>query len=46
MARSLAANPKADFIVWDWSWHSILGEAGANQIIDRLPKGIALMADF
>ena len=41
-----AANPKAKFIVWDWSWHSVLGEEVPEQIIQRLPKGVGLMADF
>ena len=41
-----AADPKARFIVWDWSWHSVLGEKAPEQIIQRLPKGVALMADF
>lgn len=41
-----AANPKARFIVWDWSWHSVLGEDVPEQIIQRLPKGVELMADF
>jgi hypothetical protein len=41
-----AANPKAKFIVWDWSWHSVLGEAVPEKIIAKLPKGVALMADF
>ncbi len=41
-----AADPKAKFIVWDWSWHSVLGEEMPEQIIQRLPKGIGLMADF
>ena len=41
-----AVNPKAKFIVWDWSWHSVLGENAPEEIIPRLPKGVALMADF
>ena len=41
-----AADPKAKFIVWDWSWHSVLGEDAPAAIIERLPKGVALMADF
>jgi hypothetical protein len=41
-----AANPKADVIVWDWSWHSLLGEAVPGEIIKKLPKGVGLMADF
>ena len=41
-----AADPKAKFIVWDWSWHSVLGEEVPEQIIQRLPKGVGLMADF
>lgn len=41
-----AADPKAKFIVWDWSWHSVLGEDAPEEIIARLPKGVALMADF
>jgi hypothetical protein len=41
-----AANPSAKFIVWDWSWHSVLGEEVPEQIIQRLPKGVGLMADF
>ena len=41
-----AADPKAKFIVWDWSWHSVLGEAAPEQIIAKLPRGVALMADF
>jgi len=41
-----AADPKARFIVWDWSWHSVLGEEMPEQIIQRLPKGVGLMADF
>ncbi|EEF59094.1 hypothetical protein [Pedosphaera parvula] len=41
-----AANPKARFVVWDWSWHSVLGENVPEQIIKQLPKGVALMADF
>jgi len=40
------ANPKAKFIVWDWSWHAVLGENKANEIIEKLPKGVSLMADF
>jgi hypothetical protein len=41
-----AANPQADFIVWDWSWHSVLGEDVPEKIISQLPPGIKLMADF
>ncbi|MGI8964744.1 MAG: hypothetical protein ACR2H1_01505, partial [Limisphaerales bacterium] len=41
-----AADPKAKFIVWDWSWHSVLGEEAPEKIIQRLPQGVALMADF
>lgn len=41
-----AADPKAKFIVWDWSWHSVLGEDVPEKIIQRLPKGVGLMADF
>jgi hypothetical protein len=41
-----AAAPEAKFIVWDWSWHSVLGEEVPEQIIQRLPKGVGLMADF
>jgi hypothetical protein len=41
-----AADPKAKFIVWDWSWHAVLGENSANEIIQQLPKGVSLMADF
>ncbi|MEP6663351.1 MAG: hypothetical protein ABJC04_06760, partial [Verrucomicrobiota bacterium] len=41
-----AADPKAKFIVWDWSWHSVLGEEAPEQIIQRLPKRVGLMADF
>ena len=41
-----AADPKAKFIVWDWSWHSVLGEEAPEQIIAKLPKGVGLMADF
>lgn len=41
-----AANPQAKFIVWDWSWHSVLGEAAPEQIAAQLPKGAGLMADF
>lgn len=41
-----AANPDAKFIVWDWSWHSVLGEEVPAQIIKQLPKGVGLMADF
>jgi hypothetical protein len=40
------ANPQARFVVWDWSWHSVLGENVPEQIIKKLPKGVALMADF
>ncbi len=41
-----AADPKAKFIVWDWSWHSVLGEEAPEKIIQRLPQRVALMADF
>ncbi|MEO5803267.1 MAG: hypothetical protein ABIR24_07030 [Verrucomicrobiota bacterium] len=41
-----SADPKAKFIVWDWSWHSVLGEEVPEQIIQGLPKGVGLMADF
>ncbi len=41
-----AANPKARFIVWDWSWHSVMGESAPEKIISKLPKGVELMADF
>jgi hypothetical protein len=41
-----AVDPKAKFIVWDWSWHNVLGDNGANEIVARLPKGVGLMADF
>ncbi len=41
-----AASPQAKFIVWDWSWHGVLGEAAPEQIIAQLPKGVQLMADF
>ena len=41
-----AADPEAKFIVWDWSWHSVLGEAAPGEIIQRLPRKVALMADF
>ncbi|MDB6028640.1 MAG: hypothetical protein JWM68_4863 [Verrucomicrobiales bacterium] len=41
-----AADPKAKFIVWDWSWHSVLGEEVPEKIISQLPKGVGLMADF
>ncbi|PWU17671.1 MAG: hypothetical protein C5B50_10905 [Verrucomicrobia bacterium] len=41
-----AADPAARFIVWDWSWHSVLGEQAPEEIIRKLPKGVALMADF
>ncbi|MGZ4972735.1 MAG: hypothetical protein ACXWDN_08250 [Limisphaerales bacterium] len=41
-----AADPKADVIVWDWSWHSLFGEAVPGEIIKKLPKGVGLMADF
>jgi hypothetical protein len=40
------ADPSARVIVWDWSWHSLFGEAVPGEIIKRLPKGAALMADF
>ena len=41
-----AAAPNARFIVWDWSWHSVLGEEAPQEIIRQLPKAVALMADF
>jgi hypothetical protein len=41
-----AADPKARFIVWDWSWHSVLGEETPEKIIAKSPKGVGLMADF
>lgn len=41
-----AANPQADFIVWDWSWHSVLGEDVPEKIISQLPRRVKLMADF
>ncbi len=41
-----AANPKAKFVVWDWSWHSAVGPEVPEEIIPQLPKGVALMADF
>ena len=41
-----AADPKAKLIVWDWSWHSVLGEDVPEKIIQKLPKGVGLMADF
>jgi len=41
-----SADPAARVIVWDWSWHSLFGEAVPGEIIKRLPKGAALMADF
>ncbi len=41
-----AADPKAKFIVWDWSWHSVLGEDVPEKIIAKLPEGVELMADF
>jgi hypothetical protein len=41
-----AAAPEARVIVWDWSWHSLFGEAIPGEIIKRLPKGVSLMADF
>ena len=41
-----AAAPKAKFIVWDWSWHSVLGDEVPEKIIKQLPKGVGLMADF
>jgi hypothetical protein len=41
-----SAAPKADVIVWDWSWHSLFGEAVPGEIIKKLPKGVGLMADF
>lgn len=39
-------DPKAKIIVWDWSWHSVMGEEVPEKIISQLPKGVALMADF
>jgi hypothetical protein len=41
-----AAAPEARVIVWDWSWHSLFGEQVPGQIIERLPRGVSLMADF
>ncbi|MDB6056384.1 MAG: hypothetical protein JWO95_228, partial [Verrucomicrobiales bacterium] len=41
-----AAAPDAQVIVWDWSWHSLFGEAVPGEIIKRLPHGVGLMADF
>ncbi|MEY2427756.1 MAG: hypothetical protein QOJ40_641 [Verrucomicrobiota bacterium] len=41
-----AASPEAKFIVWDWSWHAVLGEEVPEKIIEKLPPGVALMADF
>ena len=41
-----AAAPGAQVIVWDWSWHSLFGEAVPGDIIKKLPKGVGLMADF
>jgi hypothetical protein len=41
-----AADPKAKFIVWDWSWHYFVRENNQEDLIKQLPRGVALMADF
>ena len=41
-----AAAPEAKFIVWDWSWHSVLKDDACEDLVKGLPKNVILMADF
>ncbi len=40
------AKPEAEVIAWDWSWHSLIEKDPQSELVKRINKNVALMADF